>query len=170
MAGSFIWSEVGSLNPSILGIPHSLSIIYPCYTRGEKQMNALDILFRSGSFNLSKVGEHFINPCCFGEDLAAWLQPRLSVKGVEIGKPYQEDWGWELPFKCEQSSYYLCMSGNADDEGNNQGEWRIIVEKRRSICERLIGKGKIADTDLLTGIIEQILSEEPSITDIQRGP
>src|SRR6266513_835232 len=77
VAGSFIWSEVGSLNPSILGIPHSLSIIYPCYTRGEKQMNALDILFRSGSFNLSKVGEHFINPCCFGEDLAAWLRIKL---------------------------------------------------------------------------------------------
>ena len=133
-------------------------------------MNALDILFRSGSFNLSKVGEHFINPCCFGEDLATWLQPRLTIKGIETAKPYQEDWGWELPVKCGQSSYYLCMSGNADDEGSDQGEWRIIVQKRRSILERLIGTGEIADPDPLIGIIEQILSEEPIISNVQRGP
>jgi hypothetical protein len=32
-------------------------------------MNALRILFKTNRFNLSKVGEHFINPCCFGENL-----------------------------------------------------------------------------------------------------
>jgi hypothetical protein len=42
-------------------------------------------------------GEHFINPCCFGEDLAAWLRSRLAEKNVHAGTPYQEDWGWELP-------------------------------------------------------------------------
>jgi len=55
-------------------------------------MNALHILFRTGRFNLSKVGEHFINPCCFGEDLAAWLRVKLVEKGVEARQPYQEDW------------------------------------------------------------------------------
>jgi hypothetical protein len=131
-------------------------------------MNALDILFRSGRFNLSKVGEHFINPCCFGEDLAAWLQPKLSAKNIETAKPYQEDWGWELPAKCGPRSYYLCISGNADGPGNDEGEWRIIVEKRRSILERLIGKGKIAGDDPLVGIVEEILSEEPSIQNVRR--
>jgi hypothetical protein len=47
-------------------------------------MNALHLLFRTNRFNLSKVGEHFINPCCFGEDLAAWLGGRLREKGVEV--------------------------------------------------------------------------------------
>jgi hypothetical protein len=36
-------------------------------------MNALHILSRTNRFNLSKVGAHFVDPCCFGEDLAAWL-------------------------------------------------------------------------------------------------
>ena len=56
-------------------------------------MNALRILFKTNRFNLSKVGEHFINPCCFGEDLAAWLRIKLSERDVEVREPYQEDWG-----------------------------------------------------------------------------
>jgi hypothetical protein len=131
-------------------------------------MNALHILFRSNRFNLSKVGEHFINPCCFGEDLAAWLRPKLAGKNIETVPPYQEDWGWELPAKRGRDSYYLCMSGNADNPGNDEGEWRIIVEKRRSIWERLTGEGKIAVGDAVVTLIEQILSKEPAIRNLRR--
>jgi hypothetical protein len=133
-------------------------------------MNALHILFRSSRFNLSKVGEHFINPCCFGEDLAAWLRPKLAEKNIETARPYQEDWGWELPVMHGSHSYYLCMSGNADDSGVNsdEGEWLIIVEKRRSIWQHLTSRGKIATSDALVGLIEQILSNEPTIRNVHR--
>lgn len=131
-------------------------------------MNALHILFRTGRFNLSKVGEHFINPCCFGEDVAAWLRPKLAEKNIETDPAYQEDWGWELPAKMGADSYYLCMSGNADNSGNDEGEWRIIVEKRRSIWERLTGKGKIQAGDAVVAIIEQILSSEPMVNNLHR--
>jgi hypothetical protein len=111
-------------------------------------MNSLDILFKTSRFNLSKVGEHFINPCCFGEDLAAWLRTKLSDRSIEVRQPYQEDWGWELPAKQGSDSYYLCMSGNSDNSANkDEGEWRIIVEKRRSIWHRVSGVGKIAADD-----------------------
>ena len=133
-------------------------------------MNALDILFKTSRFNLSKVGEHFINPCCFGEDLAAWLRMKLIDRNIEAFEPYQEDWGWELPANHGSDSYYLCMSGNADGSSTNEdeGEWRIIVEKRRSICQRLRGKGKIAADDRMARIIEEILSDEPAIRGIHR--
>jgi hypothetical protein len=49
-------------------------------------------LSRPSRFNLSKVGEHFINPCCFGEDLAEWLRIKLIERSVEVRQPYQEDW------------------------------------------------------------------------------
>jgi hypothetical protein len=114
------------------------------------------------------VGEHFINPCCFGEDLAAWLRPRLDEKNVDTAPPYQEDWGWELPAKTETDSYYLCMSGNADNPGNDEGGWRIIVEKRRSIWERLTGGGKILTGDKVVTLIEQILTNEPNIKNQRR--
>ncbi len=33
----------------------------------------VNILFKTGRFNLSKIGPDFINDCCFGEDFLAWL-------------------------------------------------------------------------------------------------
>lgn len=133
-------------------------------------MNALSILFKTSRFNLSKVEKHFINPCCFGEDLAAWLRGKLMEKDVETRQPYQEDWGWELPGRIGSDSYYLCMSGNSDelDANKDEGEWRIIVEKKRSIGHRLTGKGKIAADDKMLSTIEEILRAEPSIREVRR--
>ena len=133
-------------------------------------MNALRILFKTNRFNLSKVGEHFINPCCFGEDLAAWLRIKLSERNVEVRESYQEDWGWELPATQESDSYYLCMSGNSDELSTKKddGEWGIIIEKRRSIGQRLRGVGKIAANDKMVGTIEEILRAEPAIREVHR--
>ena len=131
-------------------------------------MNALDILFKTNRFNLSKVGDHFINPCCFGEDLAAWLRLKLGERGLRANDPYQEDWGWELPVVASSGSYYLCMSGNSDQSSADadQGEWRIIVEKKRSIGQRLTGQGNIGAGDELIRIVKEILSAEPEIREV----
>jgi hypothetical protein len=128
-----------------------------------ERMNALQISCKTARFNLSKVGEHFINPCCFGEDFAGWLQVKLIERNVQVRKPYQEDWGWELPAIVGSDSYYLCMSGNADGsrENEDEGEWNIIIEKKRSLGQRLRGKGKIL-------MLEEILCAEPTIRDVQR--
>jgi hypothetical protein len=133
-------------------------------------MNALHILFKTGRFNLSKVGQHFINPCCFGEDLAAWLRLKLSERSIEVREPYQEDWGWELPVTHGSDSYYLCVSGNSDESSTNidEGEWRIIVEKRRSIRQRLRGAGKIDAEDKMARTIQEILCAEPSVREVHR--
>jgi len=132
-------------------------------------MNAHHLLFRTGCFNLSRVSEHFINPCCFGEDLAAWLQNKLADRGVLSSEPGQEDWGWYLRAKRGDDSYLLAVSGNSD-KGTNQdyGEWRIIVVKKRSIWDRIKGKGKIADHDQMLEIIEEILRAEPDFVGVHR--
>ena len=110
------------------------------------------------------------NPCCFGEDLAAWLRPKLAEKNVETAPPHQEDWGWELPARTGTDSYYLCMSGNADNPGNDEGEWRIIVEKRRSTPQerRADWRRKILADDTVVTLIEQILSDKPNINNLRR--
>jgi hypothetical protein len=135
-------------------------------------LNALHILFKTSRFNLSKVEEHFVNPCCFGEDLAVWLRAKLVERNIETIQPYQEDCGWELPARLGPDSYYLCMSGNADgssmNEDEDEGEWRIIVEKKRSLWQRLSGKGRIARTDETTGLIEEIQSGESTILSVRR--
>ena len=131
-------------------------------------MNALHLRFRTDRFNLSKVGKHFINPCCFGEDLAAWLGPGLRDKGIEVREPYQEDWGWELPVRKGDDAYYLCMSGNADESPTkpDQGEWNIIIEKKRTLRQVLTGKGKITGDDGMVAMVTEILSSEADISGI----
>jgi hypothetical protein len=133
-------------------------------------MNALQIRCTTARFNLSKVGEHFINPCCFGEDFADWLRTKLVERNVQVCQPYQEDWGWELPVIDGSEKYYLCMSGNADDAKNNkdEGEWNIIIEKKRSIGQRLRGSGRIAANDKIVKTLEEILGAEPTIQDVRR--
>ena len=130
-------------------------------------MNALSILFKTSRFNLSEVKAHFINPCCFGEDLAAWLRAKLIAEGIEAREPYQEDWGWELPVQQGADGYFLCMSGNSDESRDNKdlGEWRIIIQKRQSLWQRAKGEGKIASDDSMAPLLIAILAAEPRISD-----
>ncbi len=80
-------------------------------------MNRFDILFETDRFNVSQVKEHFINPCCFGEDVAQWLREKLAEKGAVTGTPGQEDFVGVTGFHKEGAL-------NA-----NEGEWRIMVKK-----------------------------------------
>jgi hypothetical protein len=128
-------------------------------------MNARDILFKTSRFNLSRVSEHFINPCCFGEDLAAWLQIKLANNGAEAGMPGQEDWGWYLQVKYDGNAYFLGISGNGEENSTNvnAGKWRIIVKKNLSIWQRISGMGTITVKDGMFALIEKILRGEPDI-------
>lgn len=57
------------------------------------------VTFESTAFNMAEPQDYFINPCCFGDDVAKWLIGELRKQGVEIDeKPGQEDFGWYLNF------------------------------------------------------------------------
>jgi len=62
------------------------------------------------------------------------------------------------------------MSGNADDskENEDEGEWNIIIEKKRSIGQRLRGRGEIAANDKMARTLEEILCAEPTIRGVHR--
>jgi hypothetical protein len=135
-------------------------------------MNSIDLLFRSNRFNLSKVGDHFINPCCFGEDFAAWLRERLAERGIEADPPGQEDWGWYLGLSHNGDKYLLGVSGAADESSANEndGEWRIIIDKSRSLGERLRGGGKITPDDPVVALLEEILGGQGEFRALRREP
>jgi hypothetical protein len=130
-------------------------------------MNAYHILFLSGRFNLSKVQPHFINDCCFGEDLAAWLKEKLAGRGVESSGPGQEDWGWYLNARLGDSSYFLAISGNSDDGARDQGEWRIIVKKRRSLWDVLAGRGRITADDPMLTLVREVLTGQSDVSSLR---
>lgn len=130
---------------------------------------AVDFLFETDRFNLSDVKPHFINPCCFGEDLAAWLRDRLAERGIVAHQPDQEDWGWYTGTSYRGIHYFIAIGGNADESrpGSNWGEWRVSVDKVRSLWARLRGQHPMTRDDALGGIVRQILEDEPSFTGLR---
>jgi hypothetical protein len=133
-------------------------------------MTRFDILFETDRFNVSEVKEHFINPCCFGEDLAEWLRQRLAQKGLIAGAPYQEDWGWEMLMRRDSEQYCVGVGGYRTEgaAGKNDGEWRIMVEKKRSIWDKLRGRNAIAEGESILMIIEDILREQTDVRNLRR--
>ncbi len=131
-------------------------------------MTSFDILFQTNRFNVSEVKEYFINPCCFGEDLAEWLRQQLAKKGSQHRHALPRRLG--LGNACRAGLSGLFLGGNRiSSEGavdKNDGEWRIMVETRRSIWERLRGKNKISESDPILSIIEDILREHADVRNI----
>jgi hypothetical protein len=132
-------------------------------------MNSLDVMFNTSRFNLSDVKEHFTNPCCFGEDVAAWIKGSLEAKGWTLDEPGQEDWGWYVEGKSGDQSYVLNIGGNASEDSSqpNLGEWRIAVEKKQSFKEKLTGKGKMEKDDPLLTAVLDICRSQPDFSDVR---
>ncbi len=128
-----------------------------------------DILFETNRFNLSEVKQHFINPCCFGEDLAAWLRAELIERGIPTIEPGQEDWGWYIESQMDGCTYFIAIGGNPDDtaQDKNRGEWRITIEKHRSVWEKLSGRNKTTQEAPIFDVIEAILRAQPDIKNVR---
>jgi hypothetical protein len=130
----------------------------------------LDIVFDTHRFNLSEVQPHFINPCCFGEDFAAWLRARLIERGIPTIAPGQEDWGWYIVATLGDNAYFIGVGGNADETARdpNQGQWRIMIEKHRSLWEKVTGKNHTSPHEPIFGVIEDVLAREPDFKNVRR--
>ena len=128
-----------------------------------------DILFDTNRFNLSEAKEYFINPGCFGDDLAAWLRTRLVEKGIPTIEPDQEDWGWYVESTLGDNHYFIGIGGNADESSDdpNRGEWRIMIEKHRSLWDRLTGKNAMSWDEAIIAILREILQDEADFQNVR---
>lgn len=129
-----------------------------------------DTLFETDRFNVSEVKEHFINPCCFGEDVAEWLRQELIKRDITVSTPGQEDWGWYLFVERASERYFVGATGYQRQGAPtaNDGEWRIMVERRRSIWEKLLGRNQISPTDPMLSVIEDILHAQSDVRNVTR--
>ncbi len=124
-----------------------------------------DLLFETAKFNLSQPKEHYINECCYGDDVAAWLAGKLKAQGIEVTEPAQEDWGWYIEARHNGNAYFIGVGGNAEDESaGNKGEWRLMVDKHRSLKEKLLGRNPMAENEAIIGILKRIIENEPDVT------
>lgn len=112
------------------------------------------IFFETDQFNLTEEHAYFVNPGCYGEDFANWLKPHIESSGIKVTDIYQEDWGWEI----DCSGYYLGVGGIPENDSSNLGEWRVMVTKKRSFIEGILGKNKLSREEAIFSQLCSILN------------
>ncbi len=119
-----------------------------------------DVVFSTGRFNLREPKDYFINDCCFGDDVARWLAEQLRARGMEATDPDQEDWGWYLNVRCRGTAYFVGVGGTPPERPAECGEWRLVVEKHRTLRDRLTRRNYMAEDDPLLAVLTSIVCSE----------
>jgi hypothetical protein len=81
-------------------------------------------------FEHRQVKAHFINPCCFGEDFAAWLKEQLSSlksSGFSFSEAIQEDYGWGFWARHGNDPFWIALSYVGDGPQEAPAQWVVSV-------------------------------------------
>ncbi len=119
----------------------------------------VDVIGSTDRFNLSVVGADFINDHCYGEDFSNWLVDSLTASGARADVICMEDFGWANTAELGGVSYLVCVGGFSEDDASrpNYGEWRVMIERRRTLADKLFGRNKISLQDPLVEKVADIL-------------
>jgi hypothetical protein len=117
--------------------------------------------FRSSAFNTSDVKSYFINPCCFGDDLAKWMMARLRTSGVRTAdEPQQEDFGWYFEFEVPAGTHCCVLGYQA---GHPEGRWLLWLERRRGFLGSIFGMRKRGIDAAAVQALQDVLRTAPEI-------
>jgi hypothetical protein len=119
-------------------------------------------------FEHRTVKPHFINPCCFGEDFAAWLKQRLASGpdwGFQFSEPIQEDYGWGFWASHGSARYWIAVSyvGDGPQEPPAQFVISIDLDPGLNPLKRLLLRGDRSALDGLRARARELLAADPAI-------
>jgi hypothetical protein len=120
-----------------------------------------------------EVKPHFINPCCFGEDFAAWLKQQLSPltgSGYTFSESIQEDYGWGFWASHGKDRFWVAISHVGDGPQEPPAQWVVSVNHDSGLnpIKRLLHKPNPAALAELRDRVQQALRANSAITTI--GP
>lgn len=125
------------------------------------------VTFESTAFNMTEPKDYFINPCCFGDDLAEWLIKELRKLGMKADeKPGQEDFGWYLDFEVAGIGHTLVIGHRPTGE-NEAGTWIGWLERKRGLFGSLFGGRNRGIQSSAAEAIHLILVGSPQIRDVR---
>jgi len=125
------------------------------------------VTFESTAFNMTEPKEYFINPCCFGDDVARWLIDELRKRGVKADeKPGQEDFGWYLNFEVTGVGHTFVIGHRPTGE-SEQGTWIGRLERNRGFIASLLGARERGIHSSAAEAIHTILSSSSQIQDVR---
>jgi hypothetical protein len=123
-------------------------------------------------FEQRDVKPDFINPCCFGEDFAAWLKKEISplaASGFVLSEPIQEDYGWGFWARHGKDPFWVAISYVGDGPQEAPAQWVISVnyDPRLNLVKRLFHK---PDRQALVQLRDHVLQAVTSETAIRIVP
>lgn len=120
------------------------------------------ISFRSAKFDISQEPENPFNPIP-GQSLLRWLKETVADT-VELDEPDAEDWGWYSTLSWNGRAYLLGAMAAEREDGD--WDWVFQVDKRRTLMEKLLGRGKMTAADECFRFFRSILENEPEFHDV----
>src|SRR5688572_31743942 len=95
--------------------------------------------FCSRHFNISVPREYFINPCCYGDDLAWWLIEKLNALDIKTSsEPGQEDFGWYFTFTVNEVEHCVVVGFQPNDLESGD-RWIGWIERQLGFLGSLTG-------------------------------
>ncbi|MGH9900899.1 MAG: hypothetical protein ACRD68_03565 [Pyrinomonadaceae bacterium] len=127
------------------------------------------VTFKTDMFDNKEPKPHFINPRCFGEDIACWLLARLNRDRYSLGDPIQEDDGWGFWANVSGERYWTAIGVTDESIGENVAEWVVMVanDPGLNIVRRLFARPKEENLLELCRAIDAALRAEKRIVDIE---
>lgn len=122
-------------------------------------------------FEHRQVKSHFINPCCFGEDFAAWLRQELlryPDLHVRVSEPIQEDYGWGFWAYIDKDRFWVAISYVGDGPQELPAQWVVSAtyDPGLNFVKRLFHKPDQRVLALLRNRIRQVLASNEAIKTI----
>ena len=136
-------------------------------TKGKIQVEPL-ITVETDLFEHRKVKAHFINPCCFGEDFAAWLKERLSAllaSDFTVSPVMQEDYGWGFRVHHGKDPFWVAISYVGDGPQEPPPQWVIslIFDPGLNLIKRIFHKPDRRTEARLREVIQQAIRSNLAI-------
>lgn len=126
-------------------------------------------------FEHRQVELHFLNPCCFGEDFAAWLKTQLTdvaAEGFRVSEPLQEDYDWGLWFEYPNGKFWVALSYVGTGPTEQPAQWVVSVapDGGLNLLKHLFGKPDRSVMERLCQRIRKVLEETEGIRIVESHP
>lgn len=120
------------------------------------------VAFYSSNFNTTESKPHYINPECYGDDVAEWMRDQLRNRGVSVdARIGQEDFGWYLGFRHGEYKYNFILGYHPD------GYWLGWLERQWGLVGSLIGLRKKGIRIEAANTIHDVLASSELVSKIR---
>jgi len=121
------------------------------------------VTFQSTAFNTSESKDYFINPNCFGDDVAKRLIIKLHDAGFSTdSEPGQEDFGWFFNFEVPEGGHCFII-GYRPGEDDAEGDWVGWIERKKGFVGSLLGGRNRGISASATEVIHSALMKNPEV-------